>query len=101
MPDSYYRVYKKRPTKAKPKANPKARPKARPKAKPKAKPAVKPAVLPPAPQFTPINWDALGAVNVIQDQGKCGSCWAFAAAGTLESVYKIASKSKPLFKFSE
>lgn len=37
-----------------------------------------------------INWVSLGKVNSIKEQGNCGSCWAFSAISSLESVIAIA-----------
>ena len=52
-----------------------------------------------APVPNAVDWVASGAVNAVKDQGQCGSCWAFSAAGTLESAYKIAHGN--LYNFSE
>jgi len=38
-----------------------------------------------------VDWRDKGVVSPVRDQGSCGSCWSFAAAGTLESHYKIAT----------
>ncbi len=46
-----------------------------------------------------VDWVAAGAVNAVKDQGQCGSCWAFSAAGTLESAHKI--RAGTLFSFAE
>ncbi len=47
----------------------------------------------------PIDWRALGGVNEIQDQGQCGSCWAFSATFGMESAHFKATGN--LAKFSE
>ena len=50
------------------------------------------------PQF--LDWRTLGAVNAVQDQGKCGSCWAFAATASIEGHALIQGVSE-LTKLSE
>ncbi|MFN4293688.1 MAG: C1 family peptidase [Thermoflexales bacterium] len=39
---------------------------------------------------TYFNWCAHGKCTPIRDQGPCGSCWAFATVGVMESVVLIA-----------
>jgi cathepsin L len=43
----------------------------------------------------PASWDwrDQGAVQVVKDQGQCGSCWAFASIGAEESMYYIYTGS--------
>ncbi|KAJ8943313.1 hypothetical protein NQ318_004754 [Aromia moschata] len=46
-----------------------------------------------------LDWRAQGAVATVKDQGDCGSCWAFAAVGAMESAYYM--KNGQLVQFSE
>jgi len=46
-----------------------------------------------------INWVEQGAVNSVQDQGQCGSCWAFSAIASMEGSHFV--KSGQLLKLSE
>jgi len=54
---------------------------------------------------TSIDWrnkDGVNWLTPVRDQGRCGSCVAFAAIGTLEGEYNIAAKSSGLnVDFSE
>jgi len=46
-----------------------------------------------------VDWRTQNAVNPVQNQGSCGSCWAFSATGAVEGSYAIATGN--LIKFSE
>jgi len=40
-----------------------------------------------SPSSNAVNWTDSGIVTPVRNQGSCGSCWAFACVGTVESVY--------------
>jgi len=46
-----------------------------------------------------VDWRLRGAVNPIQDQGLCGSCWAFSSVAAMEGAHAI--KTGTLLKLSE
>lgn len=46
-----------------------------------------------------VDWRKHGAVNKVQDQGQCGSCWAFSSIAGMEGAHQI--KTGNLLKLSE
>jgi len=40
---------------------------------------------------TDLDWRTKNVVTPVKDQGRCGSCWSFASAETIESAYAIAT----------
>lgn len=48
---------------------------------------------------TSVDWVTAGKVNPVQDQGQCGSCWAFSAVAAQESAHAIFHST--LYKLSE
>ncbi|XP_077777953.1 cathepsin S-like [Podarcis muralis] len=49
------------------------------------------------PEF--VDWRNTGCVTPVKDQGSCGSCWAFAAVGALESL--LCLQTRRLIMLSE
>ena len=58
-------------------------------------------VYPPCDIPSEVDWRVKGKVTPVKDQGDCGSCWAFAAVGALESHLAISRKDNLPARLSE
>ena len=61
----------------------------------KVKPELRKSAVPEAHE-----WNNLGMVSPVKNQGSCGSCWSFSTVGAMESHWNILGKGRNL-TFSE
>ena len=64
------------------------------------KPSVSSTSFPKAAPAT-VNWVTSGKVTPVKNQGNCGSCWAFAVIGSLESLNLIKTGQSLIFSEQE
>ena len=53
------------------------------------------------PNADSVDWVTAGCVNAIQNQGSCGSCWAFSTVASMEGAHCVKDGVSSLVKLSE
>jgi C1A family cysteine protease len=49
--------------------------------------------------YSPVDWRQSSCLSPVQDQGQCGSCWAFSSVASMENKY--CAQNGTLYKLSE